>query len=166
MDADRQLVGYHPSLLSGVVLAGANRAQPPGADDGILTAAEVQPLDLSGLELAVLSACETGLGMPAGGEGLLGLERAFQVAGTKTVVSSLWKVPTIATREMMNRFYANLWTKRMGKLAALREAQLWMLRERGWEGLVESQPKDVPPQFKDRLPPVFWAGFVLSGDWH
>ena len=74
--------GYHPGLLSGLALTGANvRPTPLGKDDGILTALEVAELDLAKVELAVLSACETGLGAVAGGEGLLGLQRAFQVAG-------------------------------------------------------------------------------------
>ena len=75
------VAGFHPGLLSGLVLAGANRPAEVGKDDGILTALEVESLDLGGVELAVLSACETGLGEKAGGEGLLGLQRAFQVAG-------------------------------------------------------------------------------------
>ena len=77
----RGVVGFHPGLLSGLVLAGANRPPEPGQDDGILTALEVAELDLAGAELVTLSACETGLGESAGGEGLLGLQRAFQVAG-------------------------------------------------------------------------------------
>jgi CHAT domain-containing protein len=108
-----------------------------------------------------LSACETGLGQTAGGEGLLGLQRAFQVAGARTVVASLWKVDDRATRDLMERFYDNLWDREMGKLAALREAQLWMLNERGRRGL--DLPDDgTAPQ---RLPPFYWAAFVLSGDW-
>ena len=69
--------GCHPGLLSGLALTGANvQPTPAGKDDGILTALEVAELDLSGVELAVLSACQTGLGKVAGGEGLLGLQRA------------------------------------------------------------------------------------------
>jgi CHAT domain-containing protein len=91
-------------------LAGANvRPTPIGHDDGILTALKVAELDLSGVELAVLSACETGLGEVAGGEGLLGLQRAFQVAGAHSVVASLWKVGDEPTRALMARFYENLW---------------------------------------------------------
>ncbi len=70
------VAGYHPGVLSGIALAGANvRPTPIGYDHGILTALEVAELDLSSVELAVLSACETGLGQVAGGEGLLGLQR-------------------------------------------------------------------------------------------
>ena len=82
------MVGFHPGLLSGLALAGANRPPEPGQDDGILTALEVAELDLSGVEMVTLSACQTGLGQSAGGEGLLGLQRAFQVAGAHAVVAS------------------------------------------------------------------------------
>ncbi len=79
------VAGWNPELLSGLALAGANTVAPPSdRDDGILSALEVEGLDLSGVELAVLSACETALGDEAGGEGLLGLQRAFQAAGAAT----------------------------------------------------------------------------------
>ena len=113
------------------------------------------------MQLVVLSACETGLGQSAGGEGLLGLQRAFQAAGARTVVASLWKVPDAATRDLMERFYDNLWNKEMGKLESLREAQLWLLRERGARGL-DLIPSTTQPK---RLPAYYWAAFVLSGDW-
>ncbi len=77
----REASGFHPGLLSGIVLAGANQRVDVDSDDGILTALEVSTLDLGKVELATLSACETGLGEVAGGEGVLGLQRAFQVAG-------------------------------------------------------------------------------------
>jgi CHAT domain-containing protein len=142
--------GFHPGLLSGIVRAGVNRRPPPpGQDDGILTALEVASLDLSGCELAALSACETGLGESAGGEGLLGLQRAFQVAGARNVVASLWKVSDERTSALMEAFYENLWRKGLSPSAALREAQLAMLRGDGPD---------------DRVPPFYWAAFVLSTD--
>jgi CHAT domain-containing protein len=153
-------------------LAGANK--PDAGDDGILTAEEVATLDLTGVDLAVLSACETGLGPTAGGEGLLGLQRAFHAAGAHTVVASLWKVDDAATRDLMQRFYDNLWNKHMGKLAALREAQLWMLHDRrpptprstnrDPRGL-KPLDRQEQPSTEGRLPPYYWAAFVLSGDW-
>jgi len=161
-------------LLSGLALAGANVPPEAGKDDGILTALEISALDLSKVDTVVLSACETGLGEVAGGEGLLGLQRSFQVAGAKTVVASLWKVPDAATSELMQRFYANLWDRKIGKLAALREAQLWMLREgvkkpelrRGLDLVsTEAPPADKPASGVPGLPPYYWAAFVLSGDW-
>jgi CHAT domain-containing protein len=163
------VVGYNPGLLSGIALAGANRRPTPiGLDDGILTALEVAELDLSGVELVVLSACETGLGEVAGGEGLLGLQRAFQVADAKTVVASLWSVNDDATRLLIAEFYRNLWEKRLPKGEALRQAQLKMLRG-------ELRPSDsLPPGARglkrpdapqDYRKPYYWAAFVLSGDW-
>src|SRR5262249_47032639 len=86
---EQDLSAYHPGLLSGLVLAGANRPPEDGQDDGILTALEVAEMDLSSVRLATLSACETGLGETAGGEGLLGLQRAFQTAGARSVVAGL-----------------------------------------------------------------------------
>jgi CHAT domain-containing protein len=188
---NQSISGYHPGLLSGLALAGAN--EPTAEDDGILTASEVESLNLGKVDLVVLSACETGLGNAAGGEGLLGLQRGFQVAGARTVVASLWSVPDQATRVLMERFYENLWKKKMGKLAALREAQLWMLehgaeqpeirRELAARGLKEyagdvaangtgagsgdqrtTRGADAP-RSPMRLPPYYWAAWVLSGDW-
>jgi tetratricopeptide (TPR) repeat protein/CHAT domain-containing protein len=143
----------NPLVLSGLVLAGANR---PSADSdatahddlGILTAEAIAGLPLQGLELAVLSACETGLGTVAGGEGVFGLQRAFHLAGAHTVVASLWKVDDAATRKLMRLFYSNLWEQGMTAAEALRQAQLTMLNEAVGIG--------------DR--PCFWAGWVLSGD--
>jgi CHAT domain-containing protein len=172
-----EVTGFHPGLLSGLVLAGANRPPALDRDDGILTALEVADLDLSRTELAVLSACETGLGEAAGGEGLLGLQRAFQTAGARSVVSSLWKVPDRATQALMTRFYANLWSKKMTRLEALRQAQLWMLREGAKEealrgvfnpktGTGKKPPEKArPTDEKGRALPHYWAAFVLSGEW-
>jgi CHAT domain-containing protein len=90
-----QVVGFHPGLQCGLALSGANRkAKESGVDgktvdDGILTAIEVASLDLRDVELVTLSACETGLGKAASGEGVLGLQRAFQMAGAHNVVASL-----------------------------------------------------------------------------
>ncbi len=157
------VTGWHPLLLSGLVLAGANRQPKPGEEDGILTALEVSEMDLSRLELAVLSACETGLGKSAGGEGVLGLQRAFQVAGARSVIASLWQVDDKATQELMGTFYKAYWDKKkvVSRVEALRQAQLSMLREGYKRALVRKQATDEDK----RVPPVFWAAFVLSGDW-
>ena len=139
--------GMNPMLLSGVVLAGANVGGSGDGDDGILTAEEVVGLDLRGVELVVLSACETGLGEVRDGEGVLGLRRAFALAGARSLVLSLWKVPDQETRELMDRFYAALATE--SPADALRAAQLALLgslRARGKEGH-----------------PFYWAAFVVSG---
>jgi CHAT domain-containing protein/tetratricopeptide (TPR) repeat protein len=155
--------GYHPGLLSGLALTGANvRPTPPGKDDGILTALEVAELELGDVELAVLSACETGLGEEvAGGEGLLGLQRAFQVAGAGAVVASLWTVPDTPTQNLMSRFYRNHWRDGLPPREALRAAQLEMLRDGSRRGLIPLEGGVPRP---DRAPPYYWAAFVLSGD--
>ncbi len=155
-------IGINPGVLSGIALAGANKPDPKG-DDGILTAEEVATVNLRGVELVVLSACETGLGMEEHGEGLMGLQRSFHVAGARTVVSTLWNVPDAATRNLMERFYDNLWNKRMSKLEALREAQLWMMREGDSRGAVRLDRNDA--EAPRRATPEVWAGFVLSGYW-
>jgi CHAT domain-containing protein len=161
------VTGYHPGLLSGLALAGANRRPTPlGHDDGILTALEVAELDLGRVDLAVLSACETGMGRVAGGEGLLGLQRAFQVAGAHSVLASLWSVGDEPTRTLMDRFYENLWGKGQPPLEALRQAQLSMLR-----GELEVRTSEgrrgvggVRREIRKRTPPFYWAAFVLSTD--
>ena len=159
------VVGYDPGLLSGIALAGANvRPTPIGQDDGILTALEVAELDLSGVDLAVLSACETGLGEVAGGEGLLGLQRAFQEAGARSVVASLWTVGDEPTRALMSRFYENLWRQGQPPAKALREAQLYMLKEGKKRGVVRVELEGADASKSDRLPPFYWAAFVLSTD--
>jgi CHAT domain-containing protein len=158
------VTGWHPLLLSGLVLAGANKEAKPGEEDGILTALEVSEMDLGRLELAVLSACETGLGQQAGGEGLLGLQRAFAVAGCRSVVASLWKVDDRATQALMAEFYRVWWGKEIvSRALALRQAQLSLLRE-GVRGMVRD-PLPAAKKKDNRLPPYYWAAFVLSGDW-
>ncbi|MCM2373462.1 CHAT domain-containing protein [Aporhodopirellula aestuarii] len=166
-----QNLAQSPGILSGMALAGANR--PYAEFDGVLTAEEVVSLDLSRVQLVVLSACETGLGfdLHASSEGLFGLQRAFHVAGARSAIASLWTVPDQGTRELMERFYANLWERKMGKAAALREAQLWILNDhrsvedvdssRGLTAIDEQTERSVPK----RLPPYHWAAFTLSGDW-
>ncbi|MBY0232976.1 MAG: CHAT domain-containing protein, partial [Gemmataceae bacterium] len=157
--------GWHPLLLSGLVLSDANRLPKPGEEDGILTALEVSEMDLTRLELAVLSACETGLGKVADGEGLLGLQRAFAVAGARSVVSSLWKVDDRAAQHLMADFYAAAWNPktRLDRAEALRMAQLALMKEGRGRGVGKEAEK--LPKGETRLPPYYWAAFVLSGDW-
>ena len=124
----QDLIENHPGLLSGLAPAGVNRSQRADPDldatenDGILTAADLAGLDLSAVEMVVLSACDTGLGATAAADGPHGLERAFQAAGAHTTVTSHWKVDDDATRALMVEFYRRLWDKGkpVSKLKALR----------------------------------------------
>lgn len=113
---------------SGLLMTGAadyiyGRDADFSTDDGILTAREISRMDLSGLDLVVLSACETGLG-DVSGEGVFGLQRGFKKAGAQTLLVSLWKVEDDATQLLMTEFYRNLLsgkTKRQAFLNAQRE---------------------------------------------
>ncbi|HET6323185.1 MAG TPA: CHAT domain-containing tetratricopeptide repeat protein [Planctomycetaceae bacterium] len=173
--------GFHPSLLSGIVLAGANRGwasrdrrSSKEVEDGLLTALDVEQMNLADTELVVLSACETGLGRLAGGEGALGLQRAFQVAGARNVIASLWKVDDQATATLIHLFYLNLWVKKQSPADALRNAQLAILHapssvtaiasNRGLD--FDKQGKLAKPQKATATVPTgsprLWAAFVLS----
>jgi CHAT domain-containing protein len=175
----------NPLVLSGLVLAGAN--VPRTGDDlvahddhGILTAESIAGLDLSGLELAVLSACDTGVGLGfGGGEGVFGLQRAFHLAGAQNVIASLWKVDDQATAALMTIFYDRLWRQGKPPIEALREAQLALYhnpdlagklaRARGtpdFDKLVqlpEPGPNPAGSSSVRHAPVRQWAAFVLSG---
>jgi tetratricopeptide (TPR) repeat protein/CHAT domain-containing protein len=171
--------GFRPGLLSGLVLYGAN--DPPELngeqfeaaklpDDGYLTAEEISFLSLGSTRLAVLSACETGLGRAQGGEGLLGIQRAFQTAGVRTTVATLWKVDDAWTERLMTAFYRNALEGQQSYLDALRNAQLEILQQLREGGMVlpeEFRGADAPVESADavRGAPYFWAAFTLSGDW-
>ncbi len=178
------MAARNPLLMTGIVMAGANVTPEkdslglPVGGDGILTAEEIHGLRLSNTELVTLSACETGLGDVALGEGVMGLTRVLHQAGVRTVMASLWKVDDAATLSLMTEFYRNLWEKQMDKIDALREAQLSMLRgydpksgklQRGLDsksGQVNLNKKTSSgASTSQRLDPRFWAAFQLSGDW-
>lgn len=135
----------NPMLRSGIVLTGANEvwtggSPPPRGDDGILSALEVSRLDFSGTELVTLSACETGLGDITNGEGIFGLQRAFQVAGAARLLMTLWRVADDPTMEIMTLFYEKL-LGGVGVEEALRQAR-----------------KDMRTRYSS---PYYWAAFVL-----
>jgi CHAT domain-containing protein/tetratricopeptide (TPR) repeat protein len=138
----------NPMLRSGLALAGANTwlrggALPEAAEDALLNGEDVCGLELAGTELVVLSACETGLGEIHVGEGVYGLRRAFMLAGARTLVISLWKVPDRQTQELMEIFYAKL-AAGMQRGDALRLAKL-ALKSRYRE-------------------PFYWGAFICQGD--
>ncbi len=174
--------GRDAELTSGIVLAGANARVPMTnayTDDGILTSLEVQAMSLTDCDLVTLSACETGLGVEAFGEGLLGLQRSFQIAGVGSVIASSWKVDDEVTQLLMSEFYKRWLTGNISKVDALREAQLKLLDGYNHEGseiargTIETLFKNEPAAESNvrntnqgrRLPPRFWAAFSLSGDW-
>jgi len=118
----------NPMLRSGIALAGVNRSLVQGQDDGLVTAEKILGMRLLGTDLVTLSACETGVGDIKAGEGVFGLKRAFILAGARTVVLSLWSVPSRETTELMTEFY-RLMATGTPKAAALRQAQRTMLKK-------------------------------------
>jgi CHAT domain-containing protein len=135
----------NPLLRSGLALAGANLHKGDD-DDGILTALEAAGLNLWGTKLVTLSACDTGIGEVKNGEGVYGLRRAFVLAGTETLVMSMWPVSDYVTRELMTNYYSGL-KRGQGRGEALRHVQLNMLKS------------------KERAHPFYWASFIQSGEW-
>ncbi len=143
----------NPLVLSGLALAGANHRQAAGPEeeDGILTAEEIAALDLDSVQWAVLSGCETGVGEAMAGEGVFGLRRAFQIAGARTVIMSLWPVDDEATRDWMSALYRHRFAEGATTLDAVHQASLELLAGRRAAGLSTH--------------PFYWAGFVAAGDW-
>jgi len=146
--------GESPMLLSGLVLAAANNRSVAGpeSEDGIVTAEEIASLDLTGVEWAVLSACDTGLGTVRAGEGVFGLRRAFQVAGVHTVIMSLWSVDDEATRQWMEELYQARLLEGLGTASAVRQASLHVLNQLRDQGAAAH--------------PFFWAPFIATGNWN
>lgn len=133
----------HPEL-SGLVLSLVDSTGKP--QDGFLRLHDIYDLKLNA-DLVVLSACQTGLGKQVRGEGLIGLTRGFMHAGAPRIVASLWQVNDVATAELMKRFYHGLFKEGLRPAAALRFAQLELMKQKRWAS------------------PYYWAPFVLQGEW-
>ena len=134
---------------SGLIMAGANHILegeqlPDDAEDGILTAREIANVDLNGLDLVVLSACQTGLGDLSQGEGVFGLQRGFKKAGVNSILMSLWEIDDNATQILMTQFYKN-WLAGRSKHQSLILAQKYL---RETEDGRYNEPK-------------YWAAFIL-----
>jgi tetratricopeptide (TPR) repeat protein/CHAT domain-containing protein len=180
----------NPLLRSFLVFAGVNTwarngRLPEPAEDGILTAEDVSGMDLLDTELVVLSGCDTALGDVKAGEGVLGLRRSFAVAGAKTLVITLWKVPDFSTAILMEQFYENLLTARLSRLESLKKAKLhlrtltvgdirdrWLKRDSidAFSG-EDEKSRDYLEQiavqsdeFQPFADPYFWGAFVCQGD--
>lgn len=170
----RGVAQRNPLTRTGIVLKPnlepVSRQKASAAErDGILTGEEIAGMDLGNTELVVVDACETGLGDIAAGEGVFSVQRAFEMAGARSVVGTLWIVLITPCRIMMRDFYDNLYKQRLGKLESLRQAQLKMLRD----PKILSQTFDrfhwgdgrPRPRDSTRSPPALWAPFLLTGDW-
>jgi CHAT domain-containing protein/tetratricopeptide (TPR) repeat protein len=183
----------NPLLHSGLALAGVNtwlrgKRPPADAEEGLLTAEDVCALNLSNTELVVLSACQTGLGRVHTTEGVLGLRRAFLLAGAKSLIVSLWKVSDLATAILMDRFYENLLVRGLDRDEALHEAQrytrdatLGQIRQEWLTPYLERlnrQPDDLaydlfrdslrlnrrPDDYRPFEHPFYWGAFICQGD--
>jgi CHAT domain-containing protein len=133
----------HPEL-SGLVLSLVDEAGRP--QEGFLRLHEIYRLRLNA-DLVVLSACQTGLGKEVRGEGLIGLVRGFMYAGAPRVMASMWEVDDAATTELMKSFYKGVLQEKLTPAAALRAAQIEMLKKSHWQS------------------PYYWGAFVLHGEW-
>jgi CHAT domain-containing protein len=145
---NRFQVDENPLRRTGLILAGGNLAWkgmelPYGVEDGILAAFEVANMDLRKTKLVILSACDSSLGDIKAGEGVFGLQRAFRLAGVKTIIMSLWNVPDETTADLMSRFF-QYWTGSEERSVAFNHAI-----------------KDLRFLYPDY--PELWAAFVLVG---
>jgi CHAT domain-containing protein len=144
-----QLAALDPAArvmsLSAIVLEEAYGRGGASSQDGLLTALELQSLDLQGTEMLVLSQCRMADGVPSSGEGVFGMRRAAAIAGVKTSVAPLWKVDDAAEQKLMDGFYREL-SAGKGRAEALREAQLQLLKNPRTASFLQ------------------WAPVILSGD--
>jgi len=144
-----ELVNLDPAAramsLSAIVLEEAYGRGHGSTEDGLLTALELQALDLNGSEMLVLSQCRMADGVPFAGEGVYGMRRAAAIAGVKTFVAPLWRVADSAQEALMTRFYKELSAGR-SRSEALRLAKLQLLRN---------------PETANFL---YWAPVIMSGD--
>ena len=155
MDNQSRVVEDDALTRSGLYFAGADNvilngqsAVPDSIDDGRLTAAEIAQLDLRGLDMVVLSACQTGLGEITG-DGVFGLQRGFKKAGAQTIVMSLWNVNDDATTEFMTKFFESIETDAHGH--PLNKQQAFRIAQQHLRDNKEKYPED----------PNCWAAFVM-----
>jgi CHAT domain-containing protein len=152
LSGEEQVKGMSPMLLCGLALAGANLPESAGGGiPGLVSAEEISALDLSNCDLAVLSACDTNVGVRRAGQGVASFQRALQMAGARSVITSLWKVPDEATQKLMLDFYRRLWVEKKPKGRALWEAKMEIRNAKDESGKPKYTTRD-------------WAAWVLTGD--
>lgn len=145
---EEQALSRSGLFLSGAAASLNMKKIPEDIEDGILTAKELSKLDLSNLNLAILSACQTGLGEIVG-DGVFGLQRGFKKAGAQTLLMSLWKVDDTATQLLMAEFYKNL-VSGQNKRAAFLNAQKYL---RSYQNGIYDKPE-------------YWAAFIMLDGIH
>ncbi len=164
---EQQLMSLQdPYRRCGLALFRANRAMegPEEAEKVLLTGRDILELDLTGTDLIVLSACQTALGDVHNGDGIWGLQRAFMLAGVKTLIISLWSVDDLATSILMDNMYKGILSgKRIDE--SLQEAKRYVrestraeFKEDGW-AVDANKGSDKPYKA-----PYYWAGFICLGD--
>ncbi len=141
----------NPLLRSGLVLAAPRVEETRGQDneDGMLTALEVSALDLTATDLVCLSACESGQGDIVDAEGVVGLRRAFQLAGCRSLLMSLWSLDDKTAREIVTGFYRN-WLSGQDGAGALHTVELQLLSR--------------ARQARHCGHPRLWSGFIFEGE--
>jgi len=174
----KHVSGLAPTILCGLKMAGCNLTRKSLTDEGIITAEEIQNMNLTTCKLAVLSACETNVGLARIGQGILSLQRALKIAGAKGSIASLWKVNDQATLLLFVKFYENLWKNKMGPAESLRQAKLWLRNLRNEEVIeaLRTLPGTTTRSIKiddegdDRINdasfydnPYYWASFGYWG---
>jgi len=137
----------NPLLKTGLLLTGAGDVLGKtkynyNMESGILTAYEAMSLNLDQTDLVVLSACETGLGDIANGEGVYGLQRAFMVAGAKVLIMSMFKVDDEATQKLILNFYRK-----------------WLATNNLRQSFVDAK-KELRVEYPE---PIFWGAFMMIG---
>jgi tetratricopeptide (TPR) repeat protein len=143
--------GLTPLLACGLAFAGANVAEDAlGRLAAVVSGEELASFDLSHCELAVLSACETNVGVRRAGQGVASLQKALHMAGARSAITSLWKVPDVATKELMVDFYRRMWVEKKPKHQALWEAKTMLREAKDERGTLKYTTRD-------------WAAWVLTG---
>ena len=142
---EREVRGLSPRVLCGLALAGANApVDVVERTRGVLTAEELAYLDLNGCELAVLSACDSSLGVRRSGQSVASLQSALHAAGARSALTARWSVSDEATSALMLAFYKGIWVDHLPKGEALWRAKNEMRRRRS--------------------PTREWAAWVLTGE--